>query len=222
MKNIYAIIPISQFKNAKTRLSPFLSIDEREELLKAMLKDVVGALKKHIENILIISYDDEVIDYANSLGVETLKENENSNLNLGITQAMEYLKNKTKKVIIMPSDIPLINKTNLKSLIAQSNQQNFIIVPSRGGGTNTLIIKPLAIEMCFGDYSFFKHLKNANENGLNPIIYDSFFISLDVNITEDLGEILLHGEGSNTKRYLQTLNIKVESIHGAERLKVSR
>ena len=34
MDNIYAIIPVSKFKNAKTRLSPFLSEEEREKLQK--------------------------------------------------------------------------------------------------------------------------------------------------------------------------------------------
>ena len=45
MDKIYAIIPVSQFSNAKTRLSPFLSPEERENLLKAMLKDITTALK---------------------------------------------------------------------------------------------------------------------------------------------------------------------------------
>ena len=40
MDNIYAIIPVTTFNNAKTRLSPFLSAEERENLLKAMLRDV--------------------------------------------------------------------------------------------------------------------------------------------------------------------------------------
>ena len=45
MDNIYAIIPVSKFKNAKTRLSPFLKEEEREHLLKAMLHDVTDTLK---------------------------------------------------------------------------------------------------------------------------------------------------------------------------------
>ena len=35
MDNIYAIIPVSKFNNAKTRLSPFLTEEEREKLLKS-------------------------------------------------------------------------------------------------------------------------------------------------------------------------------------------
>ena len=45
MDDLYAIIPVSKFKNAKTRLSPFLSEEEREKLLKVMLQDVTDTLK---------------------------------------------------------------------------------------------------------------------------------------------------------------------------------
>ena len=59
MDNIYAIIPVSKFTDAKTRLSPFLSANEREELLKAMLKDVTKTLKKLVDKIIIISRDSD-------------------------------------------------------------------------------------------------------------------------------------------------------------------
>lgn len=114
MDDIYGIIPVSKFKECKTRLSPFLSEDEREKLLKVMLKDVTDTLRKYTDKIIIISADEDVLEYAKSLNLSVLKENENSNLNKALKQAMEYCKGKTKKVIIMPSDIPLIGKTNLK------------------------------------------------------------------------------------------------------------
>lgn len=97
-----------------------------------------------------------------------------------------------------------------------------MIVPSKGGGTNGLIIKPLSIDMKFGEFSFKNHIKEANKNGFDPVIYDSFYMSLDVNIAEDLGEIMIHGSGCETQSYLKDLKIGVESIHGAERLKVTR
>ena len=50
MDDIYGIIPVSKFKECKTRLSPFLSEDEREKLLKVMLKDVTDTLRKYTDN----------------------------------------------------------------------------------------------------------------------------------------------------------------------------
>ncbi|MDO5850604.1 MAG: 2-phospho-L-lactate guanylyltransferase [Methanobacteriaceae archaeon] len=233
MDNIYAIIPVSQFANAKTRLSPFLSPEEREKLLKAMLKDIAIALKPVTDKIIIISKDEDVLAYAKELELTTiieedhpktknLKASDNSGLNIALKQAMKWSRTKTRKVIILPSDIPLIGKTNIKLLINQAKKLDFIIVPSKGGGTNTLITKPLAIDMKFGEFSFQKHIDEANKKKLNPMIHDSFYMALDVNTTEDLGEIMIHGNGTETKKYLESLNIKVESIHGHERLKVTR
>lgn len=233
MDKIYAIIPVSQFANAKTRLSPFLSPEERKNLLKAMLKDITNTLKPIVDKILIISKDEEVLAYAEELELTTIieedhkqskvqKASDNSGLNRALKQAMKWSRKKTRKVIILPSDIPLIGKTNIKLLIDQSKNLDFIIVPSKGGGTNTLITKPLAIDMQFGEFSFQRHIEEAEKKKLAPLVHDSFYMALDVNTTEDLGEIMIHGNGTETKKYLESLGIKVESIHGHERLKVTR
>ncbi len=222
MDDIYAIIPVTKFKNAKTRLSPFLSEEERENLLKAMLHDVTDALKKHVDKIIIISRDEDVLSYAETLNLETMLEDENSNLNKALTQAMKYCKGKTRKVIIVPSDIPLIGKTNIKILIDASKNLDFIIVPSKGGGTNMIIMKPLAIRTKYEGFSYQKHLKEAERKKLNPQVHDSFFMALDVNTTEDLGEIMIHGEKTHTRKYLKELKVTFEPFRGSERIKVTR
>ncbi|MCL2157056.1 MAG: 2-phospho-L-lactate guanylyltransferase [Methanobrevibacter sp.] len=222
MDEIYGIIPVSKISNAKTRLSPFLNLKERENLLKAMLKDVTSALKHSVDEVIIISADKDVLEFAGTLNVLTLVENEGLNLNTAINQAMDWCRAKTKKVIIIPSDIPLIAKTNLDTLINSAKALDFIIVPSKGGGTNGLAIKPLSLAMKFGDFSFKNHVKEAVTKKFEPVIYDSFYMSLDVNTTEDLGEIMIHGSNTETQSYLKSLKIDVEAVHGGERLKVTR
>ena len=113
MDKIYAIIPVNQFAHAKTRLSPFLSPEERENLLKAMLKDITDTLKPIVDKIVIISKDDDVLAYAEELGLTTIIEedhklskvskdgNENA-LNKALKQAMKWSRKKTRKVIILP------------------------------------------------------------------------------------------------------------------------
>ena len=199
MDDIYAIIPVTKFKNAKTRLSPFLSEEEREKLLKAMLHDVTDTLKKHVDKIFIISRDEDVLSYAESLNVNTILENDNSNLNKALTQAMKYCKGKAKKIIIVPSDIPLIGKTNIQMLIDASKSLDFIIVPAKG-----------------------EHVQAAERKKLNPQVHDSFFMALDVNTTEDLGEIMIHGDKTHTRRYLKELKVTFEQFRGSERIKVTR
>ena len=222
MDNIYAIIPVTTFKNAKTRLSPFLSEEERENLLKAMLHDVTDTLKKYVDKIIIISRDEDVLSYAESLNVKPMLENENSNLNKALTQAMKYCKGKVRKVIIVPSDIPLIGKTNLKMLIDASKNLDFIIVPSKGGGTNMIIMKPMAIRTRYEGFSYKEHVNAAEKKKLNPQGHDSFFMALDVNTSQDLGEIMIHGEKTHTRQYLKELKVSVESSRGEQRLDVTR
>ncbi|MGN0177724.1 MAG: 2-phospho-L-lactate guanylyltransferase [Methanobrevibacter sp.] len=222
MDNFYAIIPVSKFKNAKTRLSPFLSEEEREKLLKVMLQDVTEALKKHVDKIFIISRDEDVLKYAESLNLDTILENEDSNLNKALRQAMKECKGKTRKVIIVPSDVPLIGKTNISMLIEASKNLDFIIVPSKGGGTNMIIMKPMAIHTKFEGLSYKEHVNAAERKKLNPQVHDSLFMALDVNTAEDLGEIMIHGEHTHTRKYLKGLKVKVEPYRGSERLKVTR
>ena len=211
MDELYAIIPVSKFKNAKTRLSPFLGDDEREKLLKVMLQDVTDTLKRYVDKIFIISRDEDVLNYAKSL-----------NLNKALTQAMKYCKGKSKKVIIVPSDVPLIGKTNVEMLINASKSLDFIIVPSKGGGTNMIIMKPMAIRTKFEGFSYKQHVQSAERKKLNPQVHDSFFMALDVNTAEDLGEIMIHGEKTHTRKYLKELKVNVEAFRGSERLKVTR
>ena len=222
MDNIYAIIPVSKFKNAKTRLSPFLSEEEREKLLKVMLQDVTDTLKRYVDKIFIISRDEDVLNYAKSLKLDTILENENSNLNKALTQAMKFCKGKTRKVIIVPSDIPLIGKTNIAMLIEASKSLNFIIVPSKGGGTNMMIMKPMAIHTHFEGFSYKEHVHAAERKKLNPQVHDSLFMALDVNTAEDLGEIMIHGEKTHTRKYLKELKVQFEPFRGSERIKVTR
>ena len=222
MDNIYAIIPVSKFKNAKTRLSPFLTEEEREELLKAMLHDVTDTLKRYVDKIFIISRDEEVLSYAEKLNLDTILEDENSNLNKALVQAMKYCKGKAKKIIIVPSDVPLNGKTNIQMLIDASKSLDFIIVPSKGGGTNMIIMKPMAIRTRFEGFSYKEHVQAAERKKLNPQVHDSFFMALDVNTAQDLGEIMIHGEKTHTRKYLKELKVNVEPYRGNERLKVTR
>ncbi len=76
--------------------------------------------------------------------------------------------------------------------------------------------------MKFGDYSFFEHINEARVKNLTYKVYDSFYLSLDVNTGEDLGEIMLHGQGTQARNYLKKVHLKVKSNHGSERLNVSR
>ncbi len=218
----YAIIPVSRFSNAKTRLSPTLTTNERENLLKSMLKDVIKVLKKNVTEVLVISADPDVLAYVEKLEVISLKEEGNTDLNGALTQALNWCSKHCLKVLIVPSDIPLIKEEHVQKILEKGRKANMVIAPAKGGGTNALLVPAEGMEMKFGECSFFEHLKVAENKGFSYSIFDSFYLSLDVNTAEDLGEIIIHGKNTETRSYLEKINLKVRSNHGIERLRVLR
>lgn len=225
MKDLIAIIPVSSFNYSKTRLSPFLSETERVELLRVMLKDIIKVIENEVEEIVLVSKDKHVKDLAKGLFVNFVKEQEHENnfLNNAISDAVSQVKINypNKDILILPSDIPLIKREHIATL--KSMDRDLIISPSKGGGTNLLCFnEKYDFETRFGPMSYFEHLKVANELNMSINIIESFYLSLDINTPEDLGELLLHGIGTDSYDYLRSLNIVVESIHGKERLNVRR
>ncbi len=222
MKKTFAIIPVSRFSHAKTRLSPTLTAIERENLLKAMLEDVIAILRDSVGKVVVISSDKDVLNFVEDKGVILLEEEEKTDLNGALTQAVDWCSNFCHRVLIVPSDVPLIKKIHVNEIIKRGETFNVVIAPAKGGGTNALLCPPSSIPMSFGGYSFFKHIKEARKRGIPYSIYDSFYLSLDVNTAEDLGEIILHGKGTKTWDFLKKLPLKIRSNHGSERLEVKR
>lgn len=218
----FAIIPVSRFSNAKTRLSPTLTPVERENLLKSMLKDVIKVLNKSVDDVLVISSDTDVLKFVNDLNVLSLEEEGDTDLNGALKQAMNRCSGYCSQVLIVPSDVPLIKENHVKELLNRGKDVDVVIAPAKGGGTNALLCPPQGMEMKFGDCSFFKHIKGAQKNEFSYSVYDSFYMSLDVNTAEDLGEIMIHGKDTETRRFLKNLNLEAQSNHGVERLRIKR
>ncbi|MCI5866943.1 MAG: 2-phospho-L-lactate guanylyltransferase [Methanosphaera sp.] len=226
MNNLVVIIPVSSFNTSKTRLSPFLSEDERKNLLKCMLKDIVKNITGVVEEIIITSKDSEVLDFGCDLNLTTFMEHEHSGnyLNCALLDCINFAKCEFEycDIVIVPADIPLITRSNIE-YIKDHDVYDFIIAPSRGGGTNMLYFKgKYDFIPKFGEFSFFKHIDEAEDLGCRVNVYDSFFLSLDINTPQDLGELLLHGKLTDTYMYLKKLGVNVLNNHGKERLYVFR
>ncbi|ACV25270.1 2-phospho-L-lactate guanylyltransferase [Methanocaldococcus fervens] len=206
------IIPVSPINSLKTRLSEFLSSEERKNLLLNMLRDIKKALEGL--DVVVVSRDDEILDFAKyELKAEIVKE-KYKGLNNAIKQAFDEIDD--EEVIIIPADIPLIKKKHIEDILKLSKDYDLIIASSRGGGTNLLYLKSKnLIELRYEGFSFLKHLEEAEKRNLRYYIYDSFLISVDINTPEDLGEIFIHGDNTYTKNYLKGLGIEVEPKHSS-------
>ena len=222
MKKTIAIIPVSRFAHAKTRLSPTLTPLERENLLKSMLIDVIGVLKQKVSDVVVISSDEDVLEFVGNIGVVTLKEKGTTDLNGALMQAVKWCSKLADQVFIVPSDVPLMKVEHVDKIIKMGETADVVIAPAKGGGTNALLCPVNGMEMKFGECSFFEHLKEAESHNWPYAVFDSFYMSLDVNTAEDLGEIMLHGTDTETRNFLKLSGLEVLANHGRERLQIRR
>lgn len=197
---IYAIIPVNKMSEAKTRLSGILSVEDRGELVLNMLQDVLGALRG-VETIVVSpSNIPDVLEHD----FHFVHEEKKGGLNEAVGKATEYaIENGAKATLFIPADTPLLTRTHVGEIIELGEKHPLIISPSSRGGTGILYRRPpTLIDDRFTPTSFTDHEKEAKNKGIEMHVYDSYSISLDIDVQEDIKEFLLHGKGTKTYDFL--------------------
>ncbi|MHC1611638.1 MAG: 2-phospho-L-lactate guanylyltransferase [Candidatus Methanospirareceae archaeon] len=209
---VKAIIPFKK-EGAKSRLGYLLSERERVELAINMLKDVLAALShSKIEEVEIISTSsldrDGLAEGVQLNGGKaklavSVREDErglNEVLNDRITEEKE-------PVLIIMADVPMTTPESINEIL--EHEEEVVIVPGRKGGTNALFLrKPYAFRVSYHGLSFLTHIETAKRMNLSHAVYDSFFISADIDEVEDLIELLIHGTGFSAE-YLRRIGVSL-------------
>ena len=189
--SLCAIIPIKPLRRGKSRLSSVLSEDKREGLNQYLLSSTLRCLNniRKIDHILVISYDPSALSLARKFGARTVLENRNTNINRALRKATIAAKAiNSSKILIVPADLPLITKDDILAVIKNSgNPPEIVIVPDRKmSGTNVLLINPIgAIKYDFGEWSFRKHIEQAERKKINIKICERKNLSFDLDLPED-------------------------------------
>ncbi len=188
-----AVIPYKK-TSAKSRLSPVLTREEREEFVELMLNQVIDTLKEAgIGTIDILSPSMYGLESMTKANVLLDKNDLNEALN-------RYLEQAEEPVMIVMADLPLLSPDHVKGIT--STKEDVCIVPGKGGGTNVLFIKsPSGYRVRYYGSSFLTHCSIAEKTGQNVEIYDSFLAGIDIDEPEDLVELLIHGSGAS-KAYI--------------------
>jgi len=189
-----AVIPYKR-TNAKSRLSPVLTLNEREEFVHLMLTDVVNTISD-----AGIGTIDILTTSSGSVG-DDIKANVVVS-ELGLNEALNaYLKKIDEPVLIVMADLPLVTAAHIREITASN--KDVMIVPGKGGGTNIIFIRhPASFYVRYYDSSFLTHCGIAREMSQSLEVYDSFLVSTDIDEPADLVELLLHGQGLS-KGYIQ-------------------
>jgi 2-phospho-L-lactate guanylyltransferase len=186
--DIFIIIPAKPLEQSKTRLAGMLSLTERVALSRRLLLRTIS-LARQVGETVVISRDTAVRKLAKQAGAWALVE-AGLDLNPALQQASDWVAARGgRAVLIVPGDLPWLQAADLMEIIRLGQHSPAIVIaPSqRLDGTNALFLRPPGlIEFAFGPQSFNLHLQLARRAGVEPVIYRSPTVALDLDLPEDL------------------------------------
>ena len=92
-------------------------------------------------------------------------------------------------MLILPADLPLITPDDVRNILTLGSDMFTVVLATdqNRDGTNALFIRPSGlIEYAFGPNSFQRHVRSAREAGVEPKVYHSDRLALDIDLPADL------------------------------------
>ncbi len=203
------LIPVKEFREAKKRLAPHFSSDERAALALAMCEDFfeVVAAVRGVERVFVVSNEPEALSRAQQRGWETIRESRQTSESASVDAASQYCAGHGVKALLrLPIDLPLAQPRDIEAIFEKlAVAPAAVLVPSRDGtGTNALLRTPPGLfRSHFGQNSFALHLAEAERYSASACVLRNERLELDIDELEDLRSVSLHLEGSSaTARWL--------------------
>jgi 2-phospho-L-lactate guanylyltransferase len=186
-----AILPVKRFGAAKRRLAAGIDDERRENLVAAMLEDVLEAIgeARAIEHTIVVSDEPRATKAAKEAGAEIVPDSGNDGHSdaalAGIARAEEQ---GDECVVLLPGDCPLLDPRELDRLLTGVPASYVAIVPDRHGtGTNALALSPpSAIRPAFGEGSCARHVAAAREAGIPYAVEEIPSLALDLDTPADV------------------------------------
>ena len=190
---IHALIPVKELANAKSRLTPPFSGDERAALMLDMLGHVIAAAQASDEfaRIAVVSPDASVLEFAAARGVATLQQH-TTGLNLALDEARrDALVHGAEAVLALHADLPRLDPADIAIIVRLlPPPPAAVLAPDHtGSGTNALLLAPPdALPFLFGPDSFGRHIAAAERTDLSYAVAHAPGIAGDVDTPDDVRE----------------------------------
>jgi 2-phospho-L-lactate/phosphoenolpyruvate guanylyltransferase len=202
---IVAAVPVKDLANAKQRLVGALAHEQRVELARAMLADVLRAVTgAGLDAVWVVTRDGAAAALARRFGAEPLVENANRGHTAAVAFAQRTaLERGVRTLVTVPGDVPCVTAGEVAALAATAvPTPSVVFSPSRSErGTNGVALSPPgAMQLTFGEPSFENHLAFARMRGLVPRVLRLPGLSLDIDDAGDLRALLLHGPATESGR----------------------
>ena len=198
-------------RDPKSRLSPVLSASERRAFARAMLRDVVDAVRAagHTPELLVPEPVGDATPGAGLGDVPTTVDDRA--LTPAVNAALDQFGGEGSEVGVVMADLPLATPTAIRRLCAVGGE--VAVAPGRGGGTNALVVRDPAFSVDYHGASYRDHREAAAAAGLSTGVVDSMRLATDIDEPADLAEVLLHGDG-RARAWLVDAGIELDTAGG--------
>jgi 2-phospho-L-lactate guanylyltransferase len=166
----------------KTRLADVLDADERRGFARAMLADVLAAVRASGREPEVLATAQMDLDAPITVDERPLTPAVNA-----------ALAGTDGPVAVVMADLALATPAALARLFAPD--AGVVLAPGRGGGTNALVARDPAFRVDYHGVSFRDHLAAAEAVDAEAAVVDSQRLATDVDERADLAEVLLHNDG---------------------------
>lgn len=213
VRDIWAVVPVKRFTQAKQRLADVLDGPCRGRLARAMLEDVLDLLAQlpELAGILVVTADAEAARIAEMRGACVLEDLQENGTNDAVWQGMRHLAAEGRGgMLVLHADVPFADPTELRAAIAQAEAGRVVLASAHGDpGTNLLVaIPPDAINPCFGPGSLLRHIQEARRSGLDVKTLALAGVGHDIDRPADLEGVPLSCNGQRTRALLASLSIQ--------------
>jgi 2-phospho-L-lactate/phosphoenolpyruvate guanylyltransferase len=234
MMRTAAILPVKRFALAKQRLGASVADPLRLELARAMVGDVLGALRDcaSIQLTIVVTSEQSVATAAADQGAivvaDSAEDGQSAAVALGLARARVE---GAQRALCIPGDCPALDPAELDMLLAGPDEPSLgepsahatpgadgapevVIVPDRHGeGTNGLLLAPPdAIAPSFGPGSCARHRELARAAGVPCRLQHPASLLLDIDTGADLAALRerLAGERARAPRTRAVLGLVPE------------
>jgi 2-phospho-L-lactate guanylyltransferase len=204
------LLPIKDLCQAKQRLAPFLTPEERFGLAQAMLADTIRAVRgvRQADKIFVVTNYAPAMRVAKENCWELLREEQQISESVSVDAASRHCAGCGVTALLrLPLDVPLVQASDIDELLAiECAAPALVIVPSRDGtGTNAILRTPPDLfPSHFGSGSFAKHCAEAQQTGAQIVIRRNARLEMDVDDETDLRALAQEDlRGTTTGEWLQ-------------------
>ncbi len=191
---VWAVVPIKTFSSAKSRLAPVFGSAQRQRLAKVMARRVLKAVSgcPAIAGVAVVTADPQAKQIAAGFGAEICASEADEGVNAAAAAGFSFVRQRAGRVLILPSDIPLVRPQDLSRLIGQPGEPGSvtIVADTAGLGTNALLLPSRCdFEFRFGINSASRHAESARQAGLTPVFAAFPRMALDIDSPGDLDSL---------------------------------